>query len=70
MDAMTKDGMVTPMVAAAMMAISCHLPFFTAARMPMGIAARSTNTMVIKPSLPETGKPFSMNSFTVLPVYL
>ena len=67
---MTKDGMVTPMVASAMSSMSCHLPFFSAARMPMGMAAMSTKMTVTPPSRADTGAPEAMNSLTVWPVYL
>ena len=70
MDAMTKDGMVTPIVATAMTSMSCHLPFFTAARIPIGIEARTTKMIVMPPSFPDTGKPLAIKSLTVFPVNL
>ena len=69
MEAITKDGIVTPMVAMAISSISCHLPFFSAASMPMGMEVSSTNTRVTRPSLADTGAPVAIKSLTVLPVY-
>ena len=68
--AMMKLGMVTPRVAKAMVTMSCHFPLRSAATIPMGSAVSSTKTSVIRPSVAEKGKPFSIKSFTVLPVNL
>ena len=57
------------MVASAISSISCHLPFFSAARMPMGMAAASTNTTVTRPSRADTGARAAIKSLTVWPVY-
>ena len=68
--AMTKEGMVTPRVAMAMIPMSCQRPFFRAATMPRGIDASSTKQMVTRPSRAETGKPLVIKSFTDRPAYL
>ncbi len=57
------------MVASDITSISCHFPFFTAAKIPMGTAASITKIMVIPPSFADTGKPFLINSLTSFPVY-